>query len=153
VVGQTPESGSTIQAGAQEIAIEVSVTPITLDDGSGNEISVTLPDGNQLYSGCLVIQGNRGVLPVDLDQPGQHQVSWRIVSSDGHPISGDFSFQVENPAGYIADPDFQFPKCASQPSLISQAPQDFYWILFLSLGLVAGIVVLLLRPKKSPKQS
>lgn len=153
VVGQTPEAGSIVQAGPQEIAIEISGTPLTLEDGSGNEISVTLPDGNPLYSGCLVIQGKRGVLPVDLDQPGEYKVSWRMVSSDGHPISGDFSFQVENSNGYVANPEFQFPDCGSEPNLISEAPQDFYWVLWLSLGLGAALIVLLLRPKKRPKQS
>ena len=153
VIGQSPETGATVQAGQQEIAIEISGTPLTLEDGSGNEISVTLPDGNSLYSGCLVIDGKRGFLPVDLDQAGEYKVSWRMVSSDGHPISGDFSFQVENTNGYVANPDFQYPECASEPMLISEAPQDFYWVLWLSLGVGAGIIVFLLRPKKRPKQS
>ena len=52
VIGQSPEPGATVQAGQQEIAIEIGGTPLTLEDGSGNEISVTLPDGNSLYSGC-----------------------------------------------------------------------------------------------------
>ena len=153
VVGQTPEQGSIVQAGEREIAIEISGTPMILEDGSGNEISVTLPDGSSLYQGCLVIEGQRGFLPVDLDQSGEYKVSWRMVSSDGHPISGDFSFQVENSNGYVANPEFQYPDCAAQPMLISEAPQDFYWVLWLSLGAAAGIIVLLLRPKKRPKQS
>ena len=92
-------------------------------------------------------------MPVDLDQAGEYKVSWRMVSSDGNPISGDFSFQVENTNGYVANPDFQYPECASEPMLISEAPQDFYWVLWLSLGVGAGIIVFLLRPKKRPKQS
>ena len=153
VVGQTPQPGSTVKAGPQEIAIEISGNPMTLEDGSGNEISVSLPDGNPLYSGCLVVEGKKGLLPVDLDQPGEYKVSWRMVSSDGHPISGDFSFMLENSNDYVADPDFQFPDCGSQPMLISEAPQDFYRVLWLSLGVAAGIIVFVLRPKKGPKQS
>jgi len=153
VLSVSPEAGSTIQAGARDIVIEISGTPLALEDGSGNEISITLPDGNLLYSGCLVIQGNAGLLPVDLDQPGEYKISWRMVSSDGHPISGEFSFRVENSNGYVANPDFQFPDCAAQPMLISEAPQDFYWLLWLSLGVGAGVIVLLLRPKKRPEQS
>ncbi len=49
VVGQTPEQGSIVQAGEREIAIEISGTPMILEDGSGNKISVTLPDDSSLY--------------------------------------------------------------------------------------------------------
>lgn len=37
-----------------------------------------------------------GALPELPD--GGYQVSWRVVSADGHPISGSFGFRVGNPA-------------------------------------------------------
>lgn len=30
---------------------------------------------------------------------GEYQVQWNIVGTDGHPIKGQFSFQVDRPAG------------------------------------------------------
>jgi methionine-rich copper-binding protein CopC len=152
VVSQSPAQGEVVEAGQIEIRVQFSDTPISLEDGSGNEISVTLPDGSQLYSGCFPTESSFGVLPVDLDQAGTHRVSWRVVSSDGHPISSEFSFEVENTTGYVADPDFAYPPCGSEPNLIMAPAADFYWVLWLSLGVVAGIVFFIFRPKKRPQK-
>ena len=92
VVTQSPAEGEVVPAGVIEIRLEFSGAPISLEDGSGNEIVVTDPTGEVAYSGCLPIEGNFGILPIDLDQPGSHAVAWRAVSSDGHPISGNFRF-------------------------------------------------------------
>ena len=35
---------------------------------------------------------------------GQHKVSWRILSADGHPISGSFSFFVESSSAGMVEP-------------------------------------------------
>ena len=49
---------------------------------------------------------------VELDEAlpdGEYEVLWRVVSSDGHPISGAFTFQVgvggsDDTASRVADP-------------------------------------------------
>ena len=40
-------------------------------------------------------------MPADLSQ-GSYVVSWRVVSSDGHPVAGAFSFGVGSPALAVA---------------------------------------------------
>ncbi|MTA89906.1 MAG: hypothetical protein F2536_03150 [Actinobacteria bacterium] len=148
LVSQSPADGEVVSAGVIEIRLEFSGAPILLEDGSGNEIVVTDPTGEVAYSGCLPIEGNFGVLPIDLYQPGSHTVSWRAVSSDGHPISGNFSFEVENSTGYVADPAFSFPECGQNLISPAEEPADFYWLLWLSLGVLAAGIFFFLRPKK-----
>lgn len=153
LVSQYPAEGQVVAAGVTEIRLEFSGEPISLEDGSGNEIVLTKPDGEVLYSGCLPTEGNFGLLSADLDQAGRHTVAWRAVSSDGHPISGTFGFEVENSSNYAANPNFIYPDCASEPNLIMQPVADYYWILWLSLGFAAAAVFFFLRPKKRPNKS
>lgn len=148
LVSQSPAQGETVSAGVIDIMLEFSGPPLALEDGSGNEIFVTGPNGAIKYAGCLPIEGNFGVLTADLDQVGTHTVAWRVVSSDGHPISGEFTFEIENSSGYVSDAEFIYPDCGNGLISPNEQPADLYWLLWLSLGVVAAAIFLFLRPKK-----
>ncbi|MFM1993776.1 MAG: hypothetical protein RL537_465 [Actinomycetota bacterium] len=148
LVSQSPTEGQQVSAGVVEVRLEFSEAPVALEDGSGNEIVVTGPNGAVKYAGCLPIEGNFGVLSADLDQVGSHKVTWRVVSSDGHPISGEFTFEVENSAGYVSDPSFAYPDCGGGLISPNEQPANLYWLLWLSLGVVAAAIFFFLRPKK-----
>jgi methionine-rich copper-binding protein CopC len=148
LVGQSPADGEQVAAGVIDIRLEFSQSPLALEDGSGNEIVITGPSGEAIYSGCLPTEQNFGVLSADLDQPGSHTVTWRVVSSDGHPISGEFKFEVENSSGYVSDPNFAYPECVGNLISPAEQPADFYWILWLALGVIAAGIFIFLRPKK-----
>ena len=118
---------------------------------SGNEIVVTGPNGEIVYAGCLPTMGRDGLLSLDLDAAGDYGVSWRVVSQDGHPISDSFEFSIINETGYVSDPDFSYPACAGEVELeVQEQPEIGYWLLWLSLGLVAAGVFFFLRPKHKP---
>ena len=148
LVSQSPAQGETVSAGVIDIRLEFSDPPLALEDGSGNEIFVTGPNGAIKYAGCLPIEGNFGVLTADLDQVGTHTVAWRVVSSDGHPISGEFTFDIENSSGYVSDAEFIYPDCGNGLISPNEQPADLYWLLWLSLGIVAAAIFFFLRPKK-----
>lgn len=148
LVGQSPAGGEQVSAGVIDIRLEFSDTPMVLEDGSGNEIFVTGPNGAIKYAGCLPIEGSFGVLQADLDQAGTHTVVWRVVSSDGHPISGEFTFEVDNSTGYVSDPAFIYPDCGAGLISPNEQPADLYWLLWLSLGVIAAAIFFFLRPKK-----
>lgn len=148
LVSQSPAQGETVSAGVIDIRLEFSDPPLALEDGSGNEIFVTGPNGAIKYAGCLPIEGNFGVLTADLDQVGTHTVAWRVVSSDGHPISGKFTFDIENSSGYVSDAEFIYPDCGNGLISPNEQPADLYWLLWLSLGVVAAAIFFFLRPKK-----
>lgn len=148
MVSQWPAQGETVAAGQLDIRLEFTDTPLAVGDGSGNEISITGPNGEVKYAGCLPIEGNFGVLKADLDQAGTHTISWRVVSADGHPISGEFTFELENNSGYVSDSEFKFPDCGDGLITPNQQSVDLYWLLWLSLGIVAAGIFFFLRPKK-----
>jgi hypothetical protein len=48
-----------------------------------------------MNNGCAVVEGNMATAKASMSR-GVYQVGWRAVSSDGHPISGSFRFEVVN---------------------------------------------------------
>lgn len=148
VIDQFPAPGSQVEAGLVEIKLDFSNE--LLDLGSGAEIIVTGPDGNPATATCADLSGTLATAQTDLDQAGNYTVAWRVVSSDGHPIEGSYSFELLNTSAYIASANIE-------PCLIATsvpAPQEpaNYWLLFGSLGLAAAGLFLYLRPRK-PRSS
>lgn len=153
LVDQTPATGEVVEAGVVEIKLTFSDDLLALAGGSGAEIMILNSDGMPMNNGCAVVEGNIAIAKADLYQPGEYQVAWRAISGDGHPISESFKFELVNTSGYIADPDYIFVECESsfdEPNLIStqEQPQFIYWVLWGSLGLVAVLLVLFLRPRR-----
>jgi methionine-rich copper-binding protein CopC len=153
LVDQTPQANELVEAGVITIKLTFSDDLIALGDGSGSEIVILNADGQPMNNGCAVVEGSVATAKADIDEPGVYQVGWRAVSSDGHPISESFRFEVQNTTDYVADPDFEFTTCANpynpQTSDIEfENPEFVYWILFGSLGAVALGLLFLLRPKK-----
>jgi copper resistance protein C len=151
LVDQTPRPGETVAAGVISIELTFSNELLVLGDGSGSEIIILNENGAPMNNGCAVVEGNLAIAKADIDAPGSYRVGWRAVSSDGHPISGEFEFVVVNETGYVADPDYIFTTCENPvDSLIStqdtENPVFIYWILWGSLGLGALALVLFLRP-------
>ena len=152
LVDQEPKSGQVLEAGIAEVRLSFSDDLISLDNSAGSEIVILDENQNPVNNGCAVIDARTAIARADIDTPGTYQVGWRVVSGDGHPISGSFSFVVENNSGYIADPDYLFTECANPynpESLVveSQTPEYLYWFLWASLPLAAVGLFLLLRSK------
>ncbi|MBL5974359.1 MAG: hypothetical protein D3X82_11480 [Candidatus Leucobacter sulfamidivorax] len=58
----------------------------------GTEIAITGPGGEDLTDGAPVISGRDVTQPLKHPLPeGNLAVAWRVVSSDGHPISGELT--------------------------------------------------------------
>lgn len=65
----------------------------------GNEIVVTGPSGADVADGAPEIDGPLVTQALAASQDpegaiGTYTVTWRVVSADGHPISGEFTFEV-----------------------------------------------------------
>ncbi|WP_413336672.1 copper resistance protein CopC [Brevibacterium sp. GP-SGM9] len=65
----------------------------------GSEVQVVV-DGTDVSAGELTVDGKKlsVALPDNL-KPGDYKVTWRVVSQDGHPISGDYDFNIKDSEG------------------------------------------------------
>jgi len=152
LVDQEPKPGQILEAGIAEVKLSFSDDLISLDNSAGSEIVILDSNQNPVNNGCAAIDARTAIARADIDTPGTYQVGWRVVSGDGHPISGSFSFVVENNSGYIADPDYLFTDCANpyDPASLAadtQTPEYLYWLLWASIPMAALGLFLLLRSK------
>jgi copper transport protein len=111
-------------------------------------VSVTDAGARQLTAGSPTRSASN---PDELDVPvqrmpeGWYLVVWRVISVDGHPVRGAFTFAVGPNAGPA--PQFAIPnlsETAATPSLVSAR-----WVALLSLLAAVGLFVLrtiILRP-------
>lgn len=89
VVSTSPPPGATLD----EAPVEVSVTfdePVAVEADS---IVVIDADG-EVVSAPAEVQGTTISAVVDLPGDGWYAVSWWTVSTDGHPVSGAWTFRV-----------------------------------------------------------
>lgn len=93
IVSSSPEAGSTIGVVPEEISLTFSGEILT--DFSAVIIEVAAADGQNLASGDPVIDGTTVTQAVQPGQAGVFTVRWRVVSSDGHPISNEYQYTVE----------------------------------------------------------
>jgi copper transport protein len=91
LVNTTPANGAQLRTPPSDIRLTFTESVNLVDDGirlvDHVGATVTTPDPS--------VQGRTLIWPMPSDLPeGPYVVTWRVVSSDGHPISGAFSFGV-----------------------------------------------------------
>jgi copper resistance protein C len=149
LVEQSPADGDVVEAGLVDISLDFNNQLLNLA-GSGAEILVSNSRGESQNLGCALVSGKNAQLKLSLAEPGPYFVTWRVVSSDGHPLTGSFGFELVNNSGYEYDPNYSFIACEQQ-AVISPEQEDGisgYWLLWVSLGLVAAGLFFYLRPNR-----
>ena len=87
LLGSTPEDGSTVDT-ADEVTLEFNeeVDPtfvqVTVEGPGGSQV-----EGGPEVDGRAVTQALSPGIPA-----GEHRVTYRVVSTDGHPVSGTVTF-------------------------------------------------------------
>jgi copper transport protein len=89
-----------------QISIEFTDELMTIGDKEVNTISVTAPDKSEVTLTSITLDKNliTANLP-DLDfQDGTYLVSYRVVSADGHPVSGSYPLYLNAPSAPESQP-------------------------------------------------
>lgn len=97
-----PAAGETIDELPDEFSITMSEDLPDLGD-AGSGFGIQVQDSNGLYygDGCVTVEGPTMSAAAVLGQPGEYTLVWQVVSSDGHPTSGEFTF-IWAPKGKVA---------------------------------------------------
>lgn len=111
----------------------VDVVPATLTltfsakliGGEGStEVVVTDPDGNQVTDGPAAVDGAIVTQPLKGSGPaGAYHVIWKVVSSDGHPTSGEYFFTVTVGDEATTDEPTAAPTTAAPTAEQTAAPE------------------------------
>ena len=97
LTGSNPADKAVLDAGPTEIVLTFD-QPVQEGDGL-NSIAVTGPDGEQWQGDVATVDSNVVTTPLrELGPSGTYTIGYRIVSADGHPVSGELTFNV-NSAG------------------------------------------------------
>nr|WP_314842753.1 copper resistance protein CopC [uncultured Microbacterium sp.] len=95
LTSSSPEADGTVETLPAELTLTFSADLITGDGAT--EVVVTDPSGQSVTSGAAVTSGATVTQPLAAQAPaGLYHVIWKVVSSDGHPTSGEYDFTVSS---------------------------------------------------------
>jgi methionine-rich copper-binding protein CopC len=144
VVSTTPADGEVVTEQPGQVSLETNDE--LLDLGTGAVLLVEGPDGLAYGDGCAVIDGPTAAAAVELGEAGTYTVLWQVVSTDGHPISGEWSFDWQPADGVVLGTGTDAPACggdaeatptagaaeesgdASEPDAAASVPTDLLWL-------------------------
>ena len=92
----TPAAGEVVTVDPTVVSLTYSDDLLTLGgDTSAFAIQVTDASGAFHENGCVVVDGLVASTGVALGDPGTYTATWQVVSSDGHPTSGSYTFEYQ----------------------------------------------------------
>ena len=141
-----PAADSTIITAPTEVSIEFDGKLQTLGNAIINSITVTDDKGQVISDQSSVVNGTRlSVRLLLTDVTGLVGVHYRIVSEDGHPVEGDYSFTVgQAPTLTSAGKE----ETAEEANGVSEESGSNLLINAFAAFLVIGIVIAILRRRK-----
>jgi copper transport protein len=102
LVSTEPASGEQLDAAPERVVLRFTESVDVSDDA----VEVLTADGDRIDIGDPGHpDGERSSVAVDLPglDDGTYVVSWRVLSSDSHPVSGAFTFGVGDAAAALSD--------------------------------------------------
>lgn len=95
LVGSNPASKATVDTSPSTIELTFD-QPVQKGEGL-NTVKVTGPDATAWQTGAVDVQSNVVTAPLDeLGPAGAYKIAYRIISADGHPVSGEIDFTLAN---------------------------------------------------------
>lgn len=95
LLGSTPSADEKLASSPASVVLTYSAAIMP----EGAKVVVWDADGKDWTSGDPVIDTNTLTVPLDSSMPDAgYLVEWRVVSSDGHPISGKIPFAIGDAA-------------------------------------------------------
>ncbi|MTD58305.1 copper resistance CopC family protein [Amycolatopsis pithecellobii] len=92
LISTDPAKGTALETGPAKITL---IFDAPVQGGDINQISVLGPDRSQWAEGTVAISSNVVTVPVrPLGPAGTYTVGYRILSSDGHPVTGEYTFTL-----------------------------------------------------------
>ncbi len=143
LVSSDPAADEVLGTTPEQITLTFSDAPLT-ETGS-TEVAVFDEDCSPIASGDPVVDGNEVTQAIEGQVEGAVLVQWRVVSSDGHPISDEFTFSVGEQGAAAAAED-----CAETPAEEAEGSSEGFnavpyavgaGVIFLAVGIVIAVAI------------
>ncbi len=95
LVSATPAENVVLSEFPTEIVLEFNENLLQLGDANPNKVEVRNSMGD-LLSSAAVVSGTKISAPLQITGNDEYQVSYRVVSGDGHVIEDNYTFKVES---------------------------------------------------------
>jgi methionine-rich copper-binding protein CopC len=148
----SPAAGATVAMPPDTVSVTFNRNPLAL----GSQIVVADAAGTNWADGAVEIVDNVAAQKLKSGAPaGLYTVTWRVASSDGHPIEGSFTFTAAAGAAgstaAAADPTMGTaqPGTTTAPSRPASSAEPFPWSIVIFVGTAVGILVALALMAKS----
>lgn len=106
VVSTSPDNNSTVDHLPARVVIEFNEPLIIIGAENPNSVTVTSQSGASATSGEAQVSGSKISIALNqaLTEIGNFTVNYRVVSGDGHKVSGSYNFTLVSEATEIASP-------------------------------------------------
>jgi methionine-rich copper-binding protein CopC len=122
VIDEGPAAESTIAEPPGEVWIETN--DVLLDIEGATAMDVVGPDGRHYATACPTVDGAIASVAAELGPAGEYTVAYRVVSADGHPITGDHTFLWEPADGAAVAEGSADAVCAAGSGDAAAEPDD-----------------------------
>ncbi|MGW3467032.1 copper resistance CopC family protein [Saccharopolyspora sp. NPDC000995] len=96
LVSSDPPDGAQVATGPREVRLTFD-QPVR---AGYNTVNVVGPDGTYWADGEVRVEGTSVIAPVrELGPAGAYTVGYRVLSNDGHPVSGKVTFTLTTAGG------------------------------------------------------
>ena len=160
LLASAPSEGQVLTVAPRQVAL--TFADVVRPDSP--RIEVRGPGGASVTSGPAAVDGEVVVQPVDITRNGAYLLSYRVVSGDGHPVTGEVTFSYAgtgaSEAGSTAERDSLGGAAAGQSSQASAADSSsvesaaaegggpspaLWWMLGGAVAVVAVLALLAVR--------
>ncbi|SJZ77971.1 hypothetical protein SAMN02745673_01421 [Marinactinospora thermotolerans DSM 45154] len=147
LLSSTPADGAHLATSPETVRLSFSDGLLEV----GAAVTVLDGDSRPAQTGEIRIDGAELTLPLPVElRDGGYAVRWRVVSADGHPVSGSLTFTVGDPTA--SPPALAGGQTTAEPSASpaatgapapAQSPPPLRVLALGGLGAVAGVAVYL----------
>jgi methionine-rich copper-binding protein CopC len=157
LVAATPGDGETLAEAPAEVVLEFNEEIQDL----GNEIVVVDAEGTPVATGDAVVDGVTVTQAITGGTAGTFTVTWRVVSEDGHPISGEYAYEVEESAAPTTEesattetPEAATTEAPESESATAAEPESgggaaTPWLVAVAVAAAAGAVAMIVRRSRA----
>lgn len=141
LVNSDPAEGAQLATGPKEVRLTFD-QPVK-EGEQYNTVTVIGPKGEQWAAGPAHVEGNAVTVPVrELGPAGGYSVGYRVLSNDGHSVSGKVGFQLTKPGNGTPAPQ-QRTTASPEAESASAGMPIWPWIagavVVVALGLVLAL--------------